>query len=485
MLNNKKADDSLSRRSLEAHSWVGLVAAGFLYLLCFSGVVSVLGQELERWEQPGIDEFTSYTPEFIDSAYRQFLTAHPEESEHIHIVFPRESIPRIVVENDHQAFFVNHDGSIGAQENAPWTKMITELHTHLHLPATIGTLLTGLFSVLLLTLILSGVLAHKTIFKEAFRLRFGSKDLPQSIDLHNRLSVWGLPFHLMIAPTSCYFGLVGILLVISANLFHDGDQRQLIEQVFGSEPQLQQQAEVVDIKAGLENLYNIAPDAKPIFMTIHEAGTEKQFMEFYLAKDQRLIYSENFRFDAAGEFIDHTNPDELSTGSQILLSTYRLHFGDFAGFSIKLLYLVLGAALSYIAVSGVNIWLSKRRYQDAINTLWEGIVWGIPLSFVGSFLASLVLGLSPHWIFWLCLSSCCLVGLAWTRLGLQKSLSQQLRWLTTLCCLASLFSYVAIHIDHLSRIDFWSMIILLATVSLISFFGGRKNTHPKLEQAAT
>lgn len=477
MLNNKKADDSLSRRSFEAHSWVGLVAAGFLYLLCFSGVVSVLGQELERWEQPGIDEFTSYTPEFIDSAYRQFLTEYPEESEHIHIVFPRESIPRIVVENDHQAFFVNHDGSIGAQENAPWTKMITELHTHLHLPATIGTLLTGLFSVLLLTLILSGVLAHKTIFKEAFRLRLGSKDLPQSIDLHNRLSVWGLPFHLMIALTSCYFGLVGILLVISANLFHDRDQRQLIEQVFGSEPQLQQQAEVVDIKTGLENLYKIAPDAKPIFMTIHEAGTEKQFMEFYLMKDQRLIYSENYRFNAAGEFIDHTNPDELSTGSQILLSTYRLHFGDFAGFSIKLLYLILGAALSYIVVSGVNIWLSKRRYRDAINTLWEGIVWGVPLSFAGSFLMSLMFGFSPHWVFWLCLSATCFTGLIWNKFTLKKTLSQQLQVITSLCCLASLISHAILYSNHFSRVDFWSMLALLGAVSLLSILSRGRSSQ--------
>ncbi|MBB6520549.1 PepSY-associated TM helix domain-containing protein [Pseudoteredinibacter isoporae] len=469
MPDNRKTDSNLSQRSLDAHSWMGLLAAAFLYLLCFSGVLTVVGQELERWEQPGIDEFSDYSPEFINQAYRRFIKAHPEESEHIHVVFPREAIPRIVVENDHRAFFVNHDGSIGAEEHAPWIKMTIALHKHLHLPLTIGTLITGIIATLLLVLIISGILAHKTIFKEAFRLRLGRSKLTQSIDLHNRLSVWGLPFHLMIALTSCYFGLVGLLLTIAAGLFHDGDQTHMIEQVFGSEPELVKQAAVVDVKASIENLRNIEPGAEPIFMTIHEAGSENQFVEFYLMKDQRLIYSENFRFDAAGNFISRTQPDELPIGSQILLSTYRLHFGDYAGFSIKLLYLILGAALSYIAVSGVNIWLSKRRHEDVINLLWASYVWSVPLAFALSFFLSETLGVNPYWSFWSSLTVATFAAPIWKKLKPEFAFSTALQLLTVVFCAISALGFAMVNIEHSTRADYWSMIAVLLIATSLSF----------------
>ncbi|GAA6151057.1 PepSY-associated TM helix domain-containing protein [Pseudoteredinibacter isoporae] len=483
MPEHKNSDRPLSQRSLDAHSWIGLFAATFLYLLCFSGVLTVIGQEMERWEQPGIDEFNDYSPTFIDQAYRRFVETHTEDTEHIHIVFPRDAIPRIVVENDHQAFFVNHDGSLGAKEHAPWIKMVIDLHKHLHLPSTIGTLLTGLIAALLLALIVSGVLAHKTMVKEAFRLRLGRSKLTQSIDLHNRLSVWGLPFHIMIALTSCYFGLVGLLLTLAAGFFHGGDQRHMIEQVFGSEPELFKQAPLVDVKASIENLRSLKPDAKPIFMTIHEAGSENQFVEFYLMKDQRLIYSENFRFDAAGNFIGQTDPDQLPIGSQVLLSTYRLHFGDFAGFTLKLLYVLLGSALTYIAISGVNIWLNKRRKEDLINILWGGFVWALPAAFALSFLLSQILNVNPYWSFWSALLTASLAGVAWKTHNSPYEFSTVLKIMTTMFCFAAALSYAIKYSEHSIRGDFWSMITVLMIGALISFIAYTK--HVPRQQSST
>ncbi len=288
----------------------------------------------------------------------------------------------------------------------------------------------------------------------------------------------------MIALTSCYFGLVGLLLTLAAGLFHNGDQTHMIEQVFGSEPELLGQAPIVDVKASIEDLRHIEPNAKPIFMTIHDAGTEKQFVEFYLMKDQRLIYSENFRFDAAGNFISQTQPDQLPIGSQILLSTYRLHFGDYAGFTIKLLYLILGAALTYIAVSGVNIWLSKRRHEDAINRVWAGFVWGVPFAFALSFLLSQVLSINPYWSFWgsLVLATC--AGLIWKKIQHSHSLSTVLQLLTAISCAVSALSFTILNAEHSAREDFWSMVVVLLIATLISGICYFKSA-PKKEAATT
>ncbi len=34
---------SLSKRSLASHTWLGLVVSGFMYLICLSGTIAVLG----------------------------------------------------------------------------------------------------------------------------------------------------------------------------------------------------------------------------------------------------------------------------------------------------------------------------------------------------------------------------------------------------------------------------------------------------------
>ncbi|MCV6627183.1 MAG: PepSY domain-containing protein, partial [Cellvibrionaceae bacterium] len=286
----KQTTLDLPRRMLASHRWLGLAAAVLLYLICFSGVLSVLAQELERWEQPGVDEFTQVDAEFVDRAYRRFLAEVDAPTEHIHIVYPRRAIPRLVVENDEQAFFINHDGSLGPEEHAPWTKMVTAIHHHLQLPQLIGSIILGIVAVMMLGLLISGLLAHTTILREAFSLRFNRGKKMRHIDTHNRLSVWGLPFHLMIIFTSAYFGLAGILLALAAELFHDGDRQAIIDTVFGQEPTLIEQAKVVDVAAAIKNMQQLAPGAKTVFSTIHEAGSESQFIEFYNVKDGRLIY---------------------------------------------------------------------------------------------------------------------------------------------------------------------------------------------------
>ena len=44
----------LVRRSLDAHSAIGLVVGAVMYLICLTGTLAVLMESFERWEQPHI-----------------------------------------------------------------------------------------------------------------------------------------------------------------------------------------------------------------------------------------------------------------------------------------------------------------------------------------------------------------------------------------------------------------------------------------------
>lgn len=393
------------RQSLAGHSWIGLLVGGAMYLICLSGTLVVFYEELERWEQPRAEEYRDYDADLIQRAYENFFAANFQETEHLYVVFPLPGNPRIVVENDHEAWFVNRDGSLGARQNPSLTNMLVNLHLYLHLPRTLGLILVSAAGALLCGLILSGFFAHPRILRDAFSLRLGGNRQLAQTEIHNRLSVWGAPFHLIIALTGAYFGLASIIAFVVASAFYGGDENAVLEEVFGAEPELRQEIRPVNIRSALNQLERLAPEAEPIFLTIHEPRTPGQFLEIYAKLPGRLIYSENFRFDANGRYLGYAGFSDGPLGKQIVYSTYRLHFGHFGTVWVKLLYFVLGLSLTVVSVTGVNIWLERRKQRDYINDLWTGFVWGTPLALGVAAVSQILLGIPGTAMFWLTLIS--------------------------------------------------------------------------------
>ena len=115
---------------------------------------------------------------------------------------------------------------------------------------------------------------------------------------------------------------------------------------------------------------------------------------------QRLIYAEQYRFDAAGQYLDKVGFSDGPAGRQAIFSVYRLHFGHFAGLPMKVLYVVFGFALTVISVTGINIWLARRRRVDWFNPVWNGIVWSTPAGLAMSAVGQVFLGIPGVPLFW-------------------------------------------------------------------------------------
>jgi hypothetical protein len=61
------------------------------------------------------------------------------------------------------------------------------------------------------------------VFKDAFAFRWGGSKRLQEADLHNRISVWGLPFHLVVSLTGAFLGLTVIIVGVLALATFKGD----------------------------------------------------------------------------------------------------------------------------------------------------------------------------------------------------------------------------------------------------------------------
>ena len=104
-----------------------------------------------------------------------------------------------------------------------WSEFLTALHINLHLPRTWGIFLVGLTGVALLSSLISGLFAHPRIFRDAFHLRLGGSRRLQEADLHNRIGVWALPFHVLVSLTGALLGLTTIIVGVLGLAVFQGD----------------------------------------------------------------------------------------------------------------------------------------------------------------------------------------------------------------------------------------------------------------------
>lgn len=390
------------KSSLKSHSYIALWFSALLYLICLSGAIAVFFEEFERLEQPHISEYSNFPAEYIQPAMDEYIQRLGKVPIATYIVLPTDDFPRTHITDGIDEWYLNQDGSFSEAVSSPWTGMLKDLHTSLHLPHIIGMTIVGFSGIVLFSLIISGVLSHPKLFKDVFLLRRTRSAQLKNTDWHNRLSVWGLPFHLMTAITGAFIGLSSVLISITALSFFNNDTQAVIDAIYGVEPAVEGSGGEINYPEAFRQLKLQAPLAKPIYLVVHNMGKQEQLVEIAATLPNRLIYSEMYRFNEDGEFLDKQGMSDGPAGRQISYSTYRLHFGHFDNFWIKPFYFLMGLMLSLMAVFGMNIWFARRDHRSWINHAWQGWVWGIPIALMFSAITSLV-SMNPYSIFYLSL----------------------------------------------------------------------------------
>ena len=98
------------------------------------------------------------------------------------------------------------------------------------------------------------------------------------------------------------------------------------------------------------------------------------------------------RAGSARRFLGNTGLAEGKLSQQLAASVYGLHFGDWGGLPVKLVYALLGSLLAVVIASGPRIWLARQRARGLSRPRWEsawsGVLWGAPLALAGSLLAA-------------------------------------------------------------------------------------------------
>ncbi|MDF2621374.1 MAG: PepSY-associated helix domain protein [Xanthobacteraceae bacterium] len=440
------------RSMLAGHSALGIAFAALIYVVCISGALAVFVNELQRWEQPDAPVVArGITPEVVTAVVAAgYEQAKADGAAHdIFVMGPGASSSRLAVfyHDDETGvegeWLADAEGRLVTPIKAPWTQFIAELHMALHLPRTWGLFLVGLVGVTLLSSLISGLLSHPRIFKDAFALRWGGSRRLQEADLHNRLAVWGLPFHFAVSLTGALIGLSTLIVGVLAMAAYDGNSEKAFAAILGPLAREDERpAPLPDIAGMIAQVRASSPKAEFVSANIQHVATAGQVVHLGMKTPGHLAMSNAYYFDAAGTSLGDGGLETGGIGQQILGALQPLHFGWFGGMPVKLAYGILGIALSIVAHNGVTIWLVRRRDKGrpapGWEKAWSAIGWSQPLAFGTTATAALVAGMPALPVYGATLAA----ALVWARLAPDAARTGRI---LRLASAATLVAVVAIH----------------------------------------
>jgi len=429
------------------HSWVGLITGILLFVIAVTGSISVFGRpELKIWSNPDARGVINMDSSKIERLVNEYAQTVPEDfREEVIVYLPNSRIfsnLAVLYENhlEEQGIlltFDNHDHSLISRRegklldlflNRPsdMADFIVDFHADLHLGRPIGYLLTGLLGLTLMASIVTGVIIHRKIIANLFTFRLPrnssrkSRDKQQLnqqssfdvtlADSHKLFGIWGLLFNGIIGFSGAFLGLATIILVpAAAFVAFEGDQEALIETFTTmKEPEISQIYAPTQIATTLENArkHHVAMDVSIVTIM---GFNDKNAVIYANAVGGPAVASQIMEFEGhSGKLVDVYGNFEKVEGvsGKILDLMYPLHFGNFGGVAVKVLWAFLGLTTALLPLSGMMMWIERGQRAkhpkhaphtyDRFNKLVIGSCGGIVLACAALFPAQLVLVQAYH-----------------------------------------------------------------------------------------
>lgn len=353
------------RRWYRIHKWSSLVCTAFLLMACITGLPLIFHDELDQMFHQEVrpTEVPAGTPlANLDAMVKQAKVRLPNLQPYS--LFLDDDEPRVVVimtptpkpEKFEQVSFDAHTGKL--LEAAPIRKdllsWLLTLHRALFLDLP-GELLMGVMALLLIVSLVSGALVYGPFMR---RLSFGTvRTQPTRLrwfDLHNLLGIATICWALVIGAT-------GVMNALSTPLFGLWQMRTLppILKPFHGRHLPQQLTSVDDAVArtaallpGMRVTSVLFPNgivASPRHFVVWTQGNSPLTSRLLTPM---LIDAETGLPTVVGGLPWYLRVLELSR---------PLHFGDYGGLPLKILWALFDAVLIAVLGSGVYLWLSRRK----------------------------------------------------------------------------------------------------------------------------
>lgn len=364
----------LSARAIRSwtwlHKWSSLVCTVFMLLLCLTGLPLIfhheighlLGTEVEAPPMPAGTPYASLDRVLEVARARhpervvQFAS-QPEDSTDLWFVTltptpaPTEDFKSVAVDARTAAVLAEPKFDEG------FMHVMFKLHVDLFagLP---GTLFLGFMGLLLLVAIVSGVVLYAPFMR---KLRFGEVRRERStrvkwLDLHNLLGVVTLVWAFVVGAT----GMINTWADLLIKYWQYDQLSALLEPYKGQLPV--PEGERGSVQRSLDSALAQAPGRKLSFIAFPgTAFSSPHHTTFFLRGGEPLTSKLLQPVLVDARTTEVTVAPKLPWYLTALLVSQPLHFGDYAGMPMKILWALLDIATIIVLGSGLYLWLQRKQ----------------------------------------------------------------------------------------------------------------------------
>lgn len=420
------------KRLTSVHGWSGTVLGLLLYAVVFTGVVAVFAHEIAIWsvgghvaEAPlsgGLDAKVRPVVERLTQGHRQVVGIFGNDAGELMVN------PRFMARNpetgelDFYGELLKLDAATGAElerhfgwifHTPEWFQasalehFIVQVHEELHIPEPWGRLLTGVLGLLSMAAAVSGIILHRHMIRDAFVGPRPGGRLVSARDRHVLAGTWALLFAFLLGFTGSYFSIRSpVVLPLVMQVAFGGDRAAMFKTMFippvKLDPTPARLADLDRIVADAIERTRTSPrivivdnwgraDAR--VQTIHDATPGEM-------NDRRAVYD-----GVSGAFLGFRPAvgHSPSVGSTVYDLMRPLHFGNFGGALSKSVWVGLGSAMAFVVISGLQLWVRRRRDQRAWRRFGQAVTtvaYGLPLAMLFSahaFFLALAAGADTFW----------------------------------------------------------------------------------------
>lgn len=354
------------------HKWTSLVCTVFLLLLCLTGLPLVFEDELAVWLGEAVEppeHVTATAPVNLQALVADAQARRPQD--HLKFLTLDDDSPAWFVSlgvtptsEDNSALFM-YDARTGAflhdrPVNQGLLNVLLKLHVEL-LAGLPGTLLLGAMGLLFLASVVSGVVVYGPFMR---KLPFGTVRQDRSrrltwLDLHNLLGIVTVLWVLVV-------GVTGVINTLDRPLlaYWQGTELAGMLASWKDKPAPAAMKPVDDVVKTAEAA---AVDMVVRFVAFPGtpfAGSHHYmiFMRGQTPLTARLLMP--LLIDA--ETAQVTDARSLPWYLTLLVLSQPLHFGDYGGMPLKIVWALLDLFTIVVLISGLYLWRKKQQAQEDI-----------------------------------------------------------------------------------------------------------------------
>ena len=382
------------------HTVSGIVISVILYVIFFAGSFAFFKDDIAKWEKAESATIINNKQLNYDEALKVLDTAYDIHGRKISIYqSPNQDKVNVSLEaskdslaskkaKESQFFHLN----TATYKTSTYVdsynlgEFLYRLHFLAQIPYPVGYYLSGFIALFFLFAIVTGVLLHwKKIISNFYVFRPKEKLKTWWTDAHTSLGMLGLPFQFVYAVTGAFFMIKLVIVAPSVQFLYQGDQDKMYKELeyTGAEYEFENKdltktfsiSEIVANSKKQWNDYNITHieiqnygDANMHVLVEGEVEYDKKFTGI-----GKTVYKV-----ATGEIISKKDPyTDTSYLDNIKNILYRIHFGDYGGYALKVISFILGMLSCFVIISGVMIWLvarDKKNIPEKKRRFNEGVV---------------------------------------------------------------------------------------------------------------